>query len=180
VSARRTHYGLLRSICALQWGRGGRRLLHSFVCIRVHSWFTVSGMSVAEKQRQLISDLCVIEDVQERLSAVVARASKRRLADERKRDEFLVKGCVSRVWVVAQREGACFRFETDADSPMVKGLVALLGDVYDGGTAEQITALEPELWTALGFHKILSPTRLNGLAAVRQRIKMLAADGDHV
>lgn len=131
-------------------------------------------MTVSEKQRQLIDDLCIIEDVQERLSAVVARASKRHLPVEKRLEEHLVKGCVSRVWLIARLEDGRIRFEADADSPMVKGLVVLLCDVYDGGTPDDICTTEPELWTALGFHKLLSPTRVNGLAAVRARIKVLA------
>ncbi len=131
-------------------------------------------MTVSEKQKQLIEDLCIIEDVQERLSAVVARASKRHLPADKRRDEHLVKGCVSRVWLIHRLEKGQCRFEADADSPMVKGLVVLLTEMYDGSEPADITATEPELWNALGFHKVLSPTRLNGLAAVRGRIKALA------
>lgn len=131
-------------------------------------------MSVVEKQQELVSDLKIIEDVQERLSAVVSRAVKRRLPEEQRIDENLVKGCVSRVWLTHWMEDGRCRFESDADSPMVKGLVALLCDVYDGGTPAEIIATEPDLWTPLGFHKLLSPTRVNGLAAVRARIKTLA------
>jgi len=137
-------------------------------------------MTVSEKQRKMIDDLCIIEDVQERLSAVVARASKRHLPPEKRLDEHLVKGCVSRVWLVHTVESGRCRFEADADSPMVKGLIVLLTDVYDGGEPADIIATEPELWTALGFHKLLSPTRVNGLAAVRERIKALAESALHV
>lgn len=137
-------------------------------------------MTVSEKQKQLIEDLCIIEDVQERLSAVVARASKRHLPADKRLDEHLVKGCVSHVWLIHHLEKGRCRFEADADSPMVKGLVVLLTEVYDGGEPADIAATEPELWKALGFHKVLSPTRLNGLAAVRGKIKALAEAAVHV
>jgi len=137
-------------------------------------------MSVSEKQQQLIDDLCIIEDVQERLSAVVARASKRHLPPEKRLDEHLVKGCVSRVWLIHRMESGRCVFDADADSPMVKGLVILLTDGYSDCEPADIVATEPELWTALGFHKLLSPTRINGLAAVRERIKALAESMLHV
>ena len=97
-------------------------------------------MTVAEKQQELISDLQIIEDVQERLSAVVSRAARKGLSEEEKTEERLVKGCVSRVWLKAEvQDGRCV-FQSDADSPMVKGLVALLCEVYDGGLPEEVLA----------------------------------------
>ena len=131
-------------------------------------------MTVGEKQAQLIEDLRIIEDVQERLSAVVSRAAKRSLPPEQRADTHRVAGCVSSVWLVPElREGRC-HFGLDADSPMVKGLVSLLCEVYEGGTAHDVASTEPVLWEQLGFLRLLSPTRLNGLAAVRARIKAFA------
>jgi len=90
-------------------------------------------------------------------------------------DERLVRGCSSRVWLVGEvRDGRC-HFRMDADSPLVKGLVALLCEVYEGGTPEEIVTVEPEIVTALGIDRMLSPTRLNGLAAVRNTIREFAA-----
>jgi cysteine desulfuration protein SufE len=53
-------------------------------------------------------------------------------------------------------------------------LIALLCDLYNESTPAEVAAVEPEIWTRCGFTKLLSPTRLNGLAAVRGRIKALA------
>jgi len=57
---------------------------------------------------------------------------------------------------------------------MVKGLAALLCDLYSGATAAEVVEVEPEVWQACGLHKMLSPTRLNGLAALRARIRQFA------
>ncbi len=131
-------------------------------------------MTVSEKQAQLIEDLQIVEDVQERLSAVVSRFARRSLLPAQRINEWKVPGCVSNVWLVPELRDGCCHFAFDADSPMVKGLVGLLCEVYDGGRPEQIAATGPELWSKLGFLKLLSPTRLNGLAAVRARIKTFA------
>lgn len=132
-------------------------------------------MSVAERQRTLIDDLLIIEDVQERLSAVVGRAAKFALPAESRVDANRVRGCVSSVWLMAERQDERWHFGCDADSPMVKGLVTLLCDIYQEGTTAEIIATEPELWERLGFSKLLSPTRVNGLAAVRARIREIVA-----
>jgi cysteine desulfuration protein SufE len=131
-------------------------------------------INVADQQAQLIEDLCFIEDVQERLSAVVQRHAKAVLPPEDKVDAHRVPGCVSSVWLVPSlRDGAC-HFGFDAESPMVKGLVGLLCEVYQGGAPADVAATEPVLWQQLGFLRQLTPTRQNGLAAVRAAIKDFA------
>lgn len=132
-------------------------------------------MSVAEKQRQLIEDFSLIENRQELLAALVDRARTRPpLPPERRIEANRVPGCVSQVWLHAFSSHGRLRLEHDADSPMVRGLVALLCDLYDGGTPADIVNTEPEIFTALGLLADLTPTRRNGLNAVRNRIKALA------
>ena len=60
---------------------------------------------------------------------------------------------------------------------MVKGLAALLCDLYSGATPAEITTMEPTVWQDTGLYKALSPTRLNGLAALRRRIIELCSSG---
>jgi cysteine desulfuration protein SufE len=126
-------------------------------------------------QQQLLEDFLLIENAQERLSAVVDRA--RRLpplpADERT-DARRVPGCVSQVWLVGElRDGHC-HFRCDADGPLVKGLVAFLCAFYEGATPAEILADGTDPLAALDLLKNLSPTRQNGLGAVRAGIRNFA------
>ena len=133
-------------------------------------------MTTREKQAALIARYSIIEDAQERLAAVVSRGRKWPApADGEKTDAQRVQGCVSRVWLVGAVENARCHFRMAADSPLVQGLAALLCELYDGGTADEIVAVEPELFEALGLARQLSPTRLNGLANVRRTIREFAA-----
>jgi cysteine desulfuration protein SufE len=133
------------------------------------------GVSLAEKQRQLIEDYAIIPDPQERLAAVVDQARQRPHLSEGERIEGnRVKGCVSQAWLVSElRAGRCF-FRSDADSPLVRGLLALLCDLYSGATPAEVTAIEPALLEELGLARNLSPTRLNGLRSVRAKIREFA------
>lgn len=132
-------------------------------------------MTVAEKQRQLLEDFLVIEDRQERLTAVVERArSTAPLPDSAKVDAHRVPGCQSRVWLTAELQGDALRFRFDAESPMVKGLIGLIVELYDGGTPADIVATDTTLLDDLGLLRDLTPTRRSGLAGVRARIKALA------
>ncbi|MBP7482293.1 MAG: SufE family protein [Lacunisphaera sp.] len=133
-------------------------------------------MSLAAKQQQLVADYAIIDDPQERLAAVVDQARRRPALPAAERTEAnRVRGCVSLAWVVGEvRDGHC-HFRCDADSPLVRGLLVLLGDFYSGGTPAEVAATEPALIEQLGLDRSLSPTRLNGLRSVRAKIRDFAA-----
>jgi cysteine desulfuration protein SufE len=133
-------------------------------------------MSLAEKQQRLIARYAFIEDAQERLAAIVSRGKKwPALSEEEKTEGRRVRGCASQVWIIGDWEGDRCRFRMDADSPLVKGLVVVLCELYDGETAEEILLTEPVWVAALGLESRLSPTRLNGLASVRESIRAFAS-----
>jgi cysteine desulfuration protein SufE len=126
-------------------------------------------------QRQLLDDFLFIENAQERLAAVVDRA--RRLAPlpaELRIDANRVQGCVSQVWLVAELRDGRGHFRCDADGPLVKGLVAFLAAYYEGATPGEIVADESDPLAELDLLGNLSPTRRNGLAAVRATIRDFA------
>jgi cysteine desulfuration protein SufE len=132
-------------------------------------------MSLVKKQQEMVQRYRMIEDPQERLTAIISRGGKKSVLSDAERSEAnRVLGCQSAVWVVATREGEQVRYRSEADSPLVKGLVALLCELYDGALATEIISVEPALWDELGLSRQLSPTRLNGLASVRARIRELA------
>ncbi len=133
-------------------------------------------MTLAEKQRQFIDDYALIDDPQERLAAVVDRARRSpALPDTERTHANRVRGCVSQAWIAAElRDGRC-HFRSDADSPLVRGLLKLLCDFYSGATPAEVAATEPALLEELGLARNLSPTRLNGLRSVRAKIREFAA-----
>ncbi len=134
-------------------------------------------MTLTAKQDALIEELNFLPDPHERLAELARRGARHSLPEELKTDDRRVPGCVSRVWLhLDGDETGALRFRCDADSPLVKGLAALLCDLYSGACREEIAVVEPRVWEACGLRKMLSPTRLNGLAALRERIRQLAAD----
>ena len=133
-------------------------------------------MTLAEKQQRLLDDLAFIEDPQERLALVVARAKKLSpLAEPERTDANRVHGCVSLVYLVGALapDGTC-RFRCEADSPLVLGLVALLCDFFHGATPSEIAASDADPLAALGLTRHLSPTRRHGLASARAHLRAFA------
>ncbi len=98
------------------------------------------------------------------------------MADELKTDGSKVRGCMSQVWLVGRAEGDRLHFLADSDAHIVRGLIAILLALFSGKTREEIDHTDPEeLFQRLGLDKHLSPGRNNGLHAMVQRIKEIAA-----
>jgi cysteine desulfuration protein SufE len=132
-------------------------------------------MTLPEKQQQIIARFRLIEDAHERLTAIVTRGKKwPSPADAERIDAQRVPGCVSRVWLVGRVEDGRCRWRMDAESPLVKGLVALLCELTEGAAVAELAGFEPELVAALGLDRQLSPTRLHGLASVSHEMRRFA------
>lgn len=134
-------------------------------------------MVLSSRQQRLIDDLQIIEDPQERLGAVVDLARRGQLLPEPDRTEVnRVSGCQSQVWLIAKRAGDTCTFAGDSDSPLVKGLVRLICDFFSGESVVHICASAEtcDPIALLDLSRNLSPTRINGLAAVRRKIRELA------
>ncbi len=129
----------------------------------------------SENGQTLVEDFLLIENLQERLAAVVDRARRLPpLPEEDRTDSHRVHGCISQVWVIGTlRDGHC-HFRCDADGPLVKGLVAFLCAYFDNATPSEILVDDTDPLAALDLLKNLSPTRQNGLTAVRAAIRNFA------
>ena len=132
-------------------------------------------MPLSRKLEQLVADLAVLDDPQERLALVVERARRvPPLAATERTAANRVRGCVSVVWLVGElREGICY-FRADAESPVVRALVVLLCDFFSGFAPGPVAATDADPLEALGLSRNLSPTRRNGLNAARAAIRAFA------
>lgn len=125
----------------------------------------------SDRQEVIRRTLENIDDPQERLAAAVGwKSLLDPLREEERIEENRVRGCMSRVWLGANMEEGRCRFRIDSDSELVRGLVRLLCGIYDGTPPEEVVAVEPAVMEETGILRNLSPTRQNGLAAVRRAL----------
>ena len=96
------------------------------------------------------------------------------IAAEHRTDEYVIKGCQSRVWVDAKLEEGKVYFAADSDAIITKGIIALLIRVMNGRTPQEILDMELYFIDAIGLGENLSPTRSNGLLAMIKQMKMYA------
>ena len=86
-----------------------------------------------------------------------------------------VDGCASQVWLHAHIDGRIFRFEGDSDALIVRGLVAILGKLYNGLDVSEVGGVDAvEELGRLGLNEHLSAQRSNGVRSMIERIKQAA------
>ncbi len=91
-----------------------------------------------------------------------------------------VDGCASQVWlrpvVSGQGPGAVFDFQGDSDAMIVRGLIAILHALYAGLTLAQVGQVDAAFELGrLGLNEHLSAQRSNGVRAMVERIRSVAA-----
>ncbi len=94
------------------------------------------------------------------------------LSEAEKSEANLVQGCESLAWLVIDKQGERYYFKMDSDTRVVKGLMMILTIIFQGKSAQQITAIDINaIFTELGLLNYLSPSRANGLLAIVDKIK---------
>ena len=96
--------------------------------------------------------------------------------EDKKTDDYLIKGCQSRVWLDAKMENGVLGFNADSDAIITKGIISLLIRIYSGRTPEEILSSDFSVVEKIGLKENLSPTRANGLVSMIQTMKKLASE----
>ena len=84
-------------------------------------------------------------------------------------------GCQSDLWLVAERKDDVLHYRATSDAVIVKGLVALMLQILNDRTPEEIRDFDTDLLKELGIKGLLTPGRQNGVGSLVQRIQLLAA-----
>lgn len=132
-------------------------------------------MTINEKQDEIIAEFSVFEDWMDKYEQLIEYGKSLPLIDESlKVPERLIKGCQSNVWLNAEQKAGRVYFTADSDAIITKGLIALMVEVLNGQSAEDIAAAEVYFADEIGLKSHLSPTRANGLASMLKQMKMYA------
>ena len=132
-------------------------------------------MTIEEVQQEIIEEFSMYEDWMDKYAYLIELGNDLEDLDAKdKNDQNLIKGCQSRVWLVADMVNGKIYFKGESDAVIVKGLVALLLRVVTGRTPKEILENELHFIDDLGLKQHLSPTRSNGLLAMVKQIRLYA------
>ena len=131
--------------------------------------------NIEELSAEVVEEFSVFEEWLDKYEYIIELGKSLPLIDESERkEENLIAGCQSRVWLSCSMEDGLLRFRADSDAIITKGIISLLIRVYDAQKPEDIAASNFSFIEKIGLRENLSPTRAGGLTAMIKQIKLYA------
>lgn len=132
-------------------------------------------MTINEIQDELIEDFAFYTDWMEKYEYIIQLGKEVPLiAEEHKQDQFIIKGCQSKVWLFPELKDGKVIFTADSDAIITKGLVSLMVKVLSGHSPKEIAEADLYFIDEIGLKEHLSPTRANGLLSMVKQMKLYA------
>lgn len=126
-------------------------------------------------QEQIIEEFATFDEWLDKYNYLIELSGELPPIDEKHRTEqYLIRGCQSRVWLDAEWSDGKIRFTADSDAIITKGIISLLIRVLNGLTPQEILDTELYFIDRIGLSENLSPTRSNGLLAMIKQMKIFA------
>ena len=126
---------------------------------------------------EIVETFDFLDDWEDRYAHVIDMGKAMEPLDEAlKVPATKVEGCASQVWLVPNVEAGEFSFRGDSDAMIVRGLIAILGALYNGVPVAEVPKIDARAeFARLGLEENLSAQRSNGLRAMIERIRHSAA-----
>ena len=132
-------------------------------------------MSILMRKEKILGELTAITDTDERYKYMISKGrALPEIAAEQKLQKFLVEGCMSQAWLVPVLKDGKIFFQVDSEAAIVKGIMAILSEVYSDSTPDEILSLSPEFLKEGGITEHLSMNRRNGLSSVVKQMRLYA------
>ena len=132
-------------------------------------------MTINEAQYEIIGEFSVFDEWLDKYEYLIELSgSLPAIGEEHRNEQFLIRGCQSRVWVDAELRDGKIYFTADSDAIITKGIIALLIRVLSGRTPQEIVDSDLYFIDRIGLRENLSPTRANGLLAMIKQMKLYA------
>ncbi|MEO4007291.1 SufE family protein [Flavobacterium supellecticarium] len=132
-------------------------------------------MTIKAIQEEIVDEFSMFEDWMQRYEYIIELGKSLPLIEEQyKKDENIIKGCQSKVWLYAEEKDGNIVFTADSDAILTKGIIAILIRTFSNQSAQAILEANTDFIDEIGLKEHLSPTRANGLVSMIKQIKMYA------
>jgi cysteine desulfuration protein SufE len=130
---------------------------------------------IQDIQNEVVDEFAMFDDWMERYEYMIELGKSLPLvAEEYKTDDYIIKGCQSKVWVHADMQNDKVIFTADSDAIITKGIIAILIRVFSNQEPKEILEANTKFIDEIGLKEHLSPTRANGLVSMIKQLKMYA------
>lgn len=133
--------------------------------------------SIDQIQDEIIEEFSMLEGDREMATFYVMELGEKMppLDEKFHTEEYIVKGCQSKVWIVPELKENRVEFTGDSNSAITKGLVSLLLRIFDNQQVNDIINADLYFINKIGMDRFIGTQRSNGFAAMIKQIKLFAA-----
>ena len=131
--------------------------------------------TIKEIQDEIVEEFAMFDDWMQRYEYIIELGKTLPLINEQyKKDENLIKGCQSKVWLHADINDDVITFTADSDAILTKGIIAILIRTFSNQKAVDVMNADMSFVDEIGLKEHLSATRANGLVSMMKQIKLYA------
>ncbi len=131
--------------------------------------------TINETQDELIEEFGLFEDWADKYEYLIDLGKKLSPMNEAfKTEENVIKGCQSKVWLHAEKQGDQVVFFADSEAIIVKGMISMLIRVLSNHTPAEIMQADLYFIDQIGMAQHLAQTRSIGLVAMVKQMKNYA------
>lgn len=131
--------------------------------------------TIEEAEQEIIENFSLFDTWEEKYEYIIDLGKKLPVLDDGyKKEENIIKGCQSTVWLVAEENEGRIYYQADSDAVIVKGLISMLIQVLSGQKAADILNAQMGFINEIGMMQHLAQTRSNGLLSMIKQMKNYA------
>ena len=86
-------------------------------------------------------------------------------------DTYRIRDCQSNVWLKKEIRGGCFYLEADSDALIMRGILYILGELYNGCPAEEIAETDADILELCGLKEMFAASRNKGIRSLCEGIR---------
>jgi cysteine desulfuration protein SufE len=130
---------------------------------------------INQTQDELIEEFGLFDDWADKYEYLIDLGKKLLpMSESFKTEDNVIKGCQSKVWLHAEKQGDLVVFQADSEAIIVKGMISMLIRVLSNHTPEEIIKADLYFIEQIGMSQHLAQTRSNGLVAMVKQMKNYA------
>ena len=132
-------------------------------------------MKISNIQNEIVEEFDIFDTWMDKYEYLIELGkSVPKINEENKKEENIIKGCQSKVWLHAEKKDGLVRFYADSDAIITKGIISLLIRTFSNQKPEDIINASLDFIDDIGLRQHLSPNRANGLNNMIKKIKFYA------
>ena len=133
-------------------------------------------MTINQIQDEIINEFSLLDGDMEMTVFYIMELGQKlpEMPEADKKEENIVKGCQSKVWLSAKIENDKIYFTADSNTAITKGLVSLLVRIFNGQTPSDILHADLYFMHKIGMERFIGTQRSNGFAAMIKQMKLYA------